>query len=244
MAKTISTIGPFPVDARHDLSYGLGKSSLRGLPRQLRRVAAACPVGQFSPPVTALLNEPPAMRSPRAPRLDPPPPMPIDFSIGSVICDWHVAQTKSREEMNFARSMLNQGIGYFLPMEKVKRRQSNGKWQVYSRLLFPGYVFFCGGPMERYSAQATGRICRIIVVADQGQIKRELQNLEWAVGNDAHIVTNIKEGERARVRLGHALEGQEGLVETISGKGVVILRITILNTSAVLEIDPDFLEPI
>ncbi len=157
---------------------------------------------------------------------------------------WWVAYTKSRFEKAFAWDMSNQGIGYFLPMRE-KTIFSGGRKRRVMIPLFSSYVFVCGNEHDRYSALATNRLCYMVDVNDQEQFVQELSRIEKVILSRAVIdnYPSLPEGALCRVISG-PMEGIEGVVLKRKGaKAQMVLEVTILGQSAVVEVDADLLLP-
>ena len=90
---------------------------------------------------------------------------------------WWIAHTKSRQEKKLAWDLKRLGIGYLLPMFTQRRRVGNG-WRRVRLPMFPGYVFAHGTGGDREAMLRTGRLCRVIDVADQRRLRRELAQIE------------------------------------------------------------------
>lgn len=156
---------------------------------------------------------------------------------------WWVVHTKARNEKALAWDLDREGIGYFLPLVKVKRRYGGRTFDL--RLpLFPSYVFMCGGEDERYSTLMTHRAAHVIQVVDQERIKQELRQIYMVVESEepVDLYPGIRRGRRCRV-VGGSLAGLEGVVLR-RGSCRVYVGIDALGQSAELEIDPALLEVI
>lgn len=158
---------------------------------------------------------------------------------------WWAAHTKARFEKAFARDMSCHGIGYFLPM-LGKTTFSGGRKRRVMIPLFTSYVFVCGTELDRYTALTTNRLCQIIEVTDQNSLVRELSRIEKALFNNV-VVDNYRQlpvGRRCRIVAG-PMEGTEGVVvERRDTKARMVLEVSILGQSAVMEIDADLLSPV
>jgi len=158
---------------------------------------------------------------------------------------WWAAHTKARFEKAFAWDMLCHGIGYFLPMWE-KTIFSGGRKRRVMMPLFTSYVFVCGTECDRHTALTTNRLCQMIEVSDQDGLVRELSRIEKALGSGA-VVDNypcLPVGNRCRVTAG-PMQGTEGVV--IERRDVIarmVLEVSILGQSAVVEVDADLLTPI
>jgi transcription antitermination factor NusG len=157
---------------------------------------------------------------------------------------WWIAHTKSRFEKAFVWDLLNGGINYFLPLcQRV--RISAGRKRTVMMPLFPGYVFFAGDEDARYRALLTHRLCNVIPVKNQNELRQELVSIEKAVEQNASLdlYPFAVVGRRCRVTAG-PFEGVEGIVASRSPKPRLMLRVSMLGQSVAMEIDLDLLEPV
>ncbi|OHB76298.1 MAG: hypothetical protein A2Z25_24085 [Planctomycetes bacterium RBG_16_55_9] len=157
---------------------------------------------------------------------------------------WWAAHTKSRFEKVFAWDMFDRGIGYFLPMRE-KTLFSGGRKRRVMMPLFASYVFVCGTERDRYTALTTNRLCQMIEVNDQEHFVRELSGIEKALMNRTIIdqYPRLPAGTRCRIISG-PMKGIEGVVvERRDTKAYMVLEISVLGQSAMVEVDTDLLAP-
>lgn len=157
---------------------------------------------------------------------------------------WWVAYTKSRFEKAFAWDLSDHGIGYFLPMRE-KTIFSGGRKRRIMMPLFASYVFVCGTELDRYTALATNRLCQMIEVSDQQGFVAELSRIEKALLSRAVIdhYPRLPVGVRCRIISG-PMEGIEGVVVARrDAKAHMVLEVSILGQSAVVEVEADLLTP-
>lgn len=155
---------------------------------------------------------------------------------------WHVLHVKSRQEKALADDLAVRGISYFLPL--VRHHRVYGRRKVVIEVpLFPGYLFLRGDLEEAYDADRTGRVARIIPVADQGRLAKELAGVQIAVAHDGRLdpYPYLKEGLPVRVRYG-PLEGLEGLIESRYKRDRLIIQVDVLGQGVSMEIDGACLE--
>jgi transcriptional antiterminator RfaH len=166
-------------------------------------------------------------------------------SLTELIGTWWVAHTKARFEKAFARDMSGHGIGYFLPMRE-KTFFSGGRKRRAMIPLFTSYLFVCGTEPDRYTALTTNRLCQMIDVIDQDGFVRELSRIEKALVSGAVVdhYSHLPVGNRCRIISG-PMRGTEGVVvERKDEKARMVLEVTILGQSAVVEVDADLLAPV
>jgi hypothetical protein len=165
-------------------------------------------------------------------------------SVRDVAGTWWVAHTKARFEKAFAADLAGRDIHYFLPyIERV--RFSGGRNRRLLIPLFKSYVFFCGGDGERHAALKTGRLCQVIPVHDQGRFISEIAALEQAVRNGVplHPYMGIAVGRRCRVTAG-PMENLCGVVIRVASTAHVVMEVKMLGQGALLELNPELLEPV
>ncbi|CAN5611270.1 UpxY family transcription antiterminator [soil metagenome] len=157
---------------------------------------------------------------------------------------WHVLYVKSRQEKALGDELAAMRIEYYLPLVRHPRFYGKKKSQV-ELPLFPGYLFLLGSLENVYSADRTKRVARIIHVADQGQLERDLENLNVALTSGAILRTHafLAKGTRVEVMAG-PLKGLQGVVDDPSKPRRLILQVEMLTSAASLEIDGALVQPI
>jgi len=157
---------------------------------------------------------------------------------------WWVAHTRSRQEKALARDLHDRGVGYFLPMQS-RTIVSGGRRRRVQKPFFPSYVFVCEGDDDRDAILKTNRVCQLMPVCDPKAMLAELSAIRGVLSDGAVIqhLPNLVEGSRCRVISG-PLRGIEGPVVRIRGRSSIFLRLTVIGQGALVEIDPDLLEPV
>ncbi|HEY1683606.1 MAG TPA: transcription termination/antitermination NusG family protein [Tepidisphaeraceae bacterium] len=156
--------------------------------------------------------------------------------------DWHVLQTKTRQEKILASTLQAMEITYFLPLRKNVRNY--GRKKQFSELpLFTGYLFVKGSLDDAYRADRTGRVAKIIPVPDQRTLDWELRNLKKALdsGTSLDPYPAIKVGVLVEVKSG-PLRGLQGFVEGRLPSNRIIFQIQMLGRAVSTEIDAALLE--
>jgi transcription antitermination factor NusG len=174
---------------------------------------------------------------------NPPILYPEVSSIDSIDGRWWVAHTKSRFEKAFAWDLIERKIGYFLPLVRRVHWRGGAK-RTFHVPLFTSYVFFYGSRQERADALGTDRLWRVIDVADQSNLVREMSHLHIALTASGSIERcRMRRGQKCRVN-GGPMQGFSGVVLEDSKVTRLVLQISILGQGFSLEIDRDLLEPI
>lgn len=158
--------------------------------------------------------------------------------------EWFVLHTKSRQEKALAKSLDAIGVVYFLPM--VTKACFHGKRKLtVDAPLFPSYVFLRGELDDAYTADRTKRIARVIRVADQERMDRELWNIYLALIHQAPLdpYPYLKKGIWVEVRSG-PFQGMQGIIEDRWKHDRIILQVETLGRALSVEVDGALLEPL
>lgn len=164
----------------------------------------------------------------------------IDRAVGS----WTVLHTRARCEKAVAGALQESSITHYLPL--IPSVRTYGRRAVcFTKPLFPGYVFMCGGTRERDLAWRTRRVARVLQVANQNQIRAELRQISRVVesGKAVQLYPYLREGRRCRIMAG-SLAGIEGVVLRRRSKSRMYISATVLGQSAVVEVDTVILEAV
>ncbi|MBI4718402.1 MAG: antitermination protein NusG [Planctomycetes bacterium] len=155
---------------------------------------------------------------------------------------WWVLHTKARNEKAVAADLQRLSAQYFLPLVRCRRRYG-GRIRDVDIPLFPGYVFLCGTPADRYHALRTHRVANVLEVGDQRRFVADLRQVQRVVESDepVDLFPRLVAGCRCRVIAG-SLVGLEGVVIRRRGPWRVYVGVEFLGQSAELEIDPSMLE--
>lgn len=157
---------------------------------------------------------------------------------------WYVFYTKARQEKAFARQLVGYGVPFFLPLTP-KVNLIRGR-KVRSLIpIFGGYIFLFVNEPERVKALTTNRVTNTLPVEDQQQLASDLRNVQQLIQADAPLTveSRIAAGQAVRIKSG-PMAGLEGVVEKRRGQSVLYVAVTMLQQSAMIEIDDYLLEPI
>jgi len=177
-------------------------------------------------------------------KLSENPPMlhPRVESLAQINGTWWVAHTNPRNEKALAWDLADRDITYFLPM--IQRTTfSGGRKRRGMMPLFSSYLFICGDEQTRYAVLRTDRVCNLIEVRDQQQLKTELTAIERV------LATNTPLTPCALPRIDDTVEVTKGPFRGIIGtvvrrQGVahLVLTVSILGRGVEMEIEGDLLE--
>ena len=175
---------------------------------------------------------------------NPPVLWPRDQAINEMAGYWWAVHVKPRQEKALAREIVRGCGGYFLPMYEKALHSKGRSWRSLV-VLFPGYLFFCGGEPDRIALLSTGRAVRLIPVPDRDRFVRELSAIERMIDNDMPIgpVSKLTRGRPCRIIDG-PLAGSEGVVERRQGRRRFVVMVSMLGQGAAVEVDAESLEPL
>jgi transcription antitermination factor NusG len=159
---------------------------------------------------------------------------------------WYVAHSRARNEKILAKQLTRLGIFNYLPLMRRRTRSPVTRRISQSMVpVFPGYVFFNGGPDQRYLCLRTNRVANVLDVSNQDQLVSELLHIQLLLAkNEAFLVTpRLQVGDWGRIIAG-PLRGLEGVVTHCSGRLRLSMNVTILGQSVNVEVDRDVVEPI
>lgn len=157
--------------------------------------------------------------------------------------DWVVAHTKPRCEKKLVQYCEREGIDSTLPCYRSPHRY-RGKTVVFSKPLFPGYVFLRSSSEQRRIIQQSDYIANLLTVTDQDLFDRQLREIMAALETDVEVRLSpaIGEGVRVQIKSG-PLRGLEGWVENRQGPTMVMLRLDFIGQAAAVKVDAWDLEP-
>ncbi len=175
----------------------------------------------------------------------PTPEAPAESSAASAdLPPWRVAHTRPRCEKKIAEKCLEDGLETSLPLYRSVKKY-RGKTVVFRKPLFPGYVFFRGGPTEVNRIRQDDNVANVLIPPDPAEFAAQLADILRALETDCEIrlAPHITNGVRVKIVTG-PLRGLEGIVDRRSGSLEVHLRLDFIGQSAALRVAADELEPI
>ena len=161
---------------------------------------------------------------------------------------WYLAYTKPRQEEIARVNLDQQGFESYLPLYKKFRKTEQGPVSIFEPM-FPRYIFFRPGKVGQSisSVRSTKGITTVVrfgfepAVIDDELLRRIRLLEEDRSHATLQDISQLKPGQT--VRLQHsALQGVEGLVQSVSSKRVAVL-LEILGRPAVVELEHHQVEP-
>ncbi|MFO7875691.1 MAG: transcription termination/antitermination NusG family protein [Desulfovermiculus sp.] len=157
---------------------------------------------------------------------------------------WRIAKVKSRREKSLARFLARENIGYYLPL--LMQRQAGQRKKRFSLIpVFSGYLFVKASDHERHQAMGSNHIASFIESRNQVRLVQELRQIHKALGQDTLVYPYhfIATGQKVRVVKG-PLRGLEGKVIKKGSSYRLVLSISELMQSVLVQIDADQVEPV
>jgi transcription antitermination factor NusG len=154
---------------------------------------------------------------------------------------WFALVVKPRFDKAVAQALESKGYETLVPVYKKSHRYG-GRSKHFELPLFPGYVCCRFDVQARLPILTTPGVIRVLGVRN-GPIPlsdREINSLQAAIKSQLPVQPYpfVNAGQRVRINSG-VLAGVEGIVLGIKGELRLVLSITLLQRSVLLEIDRD-----
>ncbi len=155
---------------------------------------------------------------------------------------WYLAYTKPRQEDIAKLNLDQQGFETYLPLYKKFKKTEQGPVSVFEPM-FPRYLFFKPGRAEQSisTVRSTKGVTTLVrfgfepAVIDEELLRRIRQIEEDRDHATLVELSQLKPGQA--VRLQHtALQGVEGLIQSVSSKRVAVL-LEILGSPVVVQLE-------
>lgn len=161
----------------------------------------------------------------------------------SLAAPWSILHVRSRQEKVVADALAAGGVAHFLPLS-TQTKYYNHRKRVSELPLFPGYLFVRAAPEPLWGAMPTGKVVRLISVADQNGLVADLLQVHRAISEGSGLtrVARVPVGSPVRVSSG-PLRDIIGVVERVGGRGRLVIGVRALGQGVSVEIESDLLEP-
>jgi transcription antitermination factor NusG len=164
---------------------------------------------------------------------------------GSERLDWFAIAVKPRHEKRVAYVLDTKGYETFVPLYKHRHRRVSGV-RDFDLPLFPGYVFSRFDLLQRLPVVITPGVNRILGVgATPTPVDaREITSLRTALDKalSAKTLPFFHAGGKVRICQG-PLQGVDGIVVLVRGTPRIVLSVTLLQRSVLVEVDSNWLVP-
>ena len=155
---------------------------------------------------------------------------------------WFVAHTRPRCEKKLVQVCERAGISATLPCYRAAHKY-RGKTVVFSKPLFPGYVFLQMSGDMRAKVLQGDHVANLLEVFDQDLFVQQLNEILRALETDQEIRLAPMIGTGARVKIKQGpLRGIEGWVESRYGMNTVLLRLDFIGQAAAVKMEAGELE--
>jgi transcription antitermination factor NusG len=164
---------------------------------------------------------------------------PANQFTGAGQLQWYALAVKPRYDKAVARTLAGKGYQTLVPLYK-KRRQYTSRYMDSELPLFPGYVFCRFHPLRRLPILTTPGVTQIL-----GAGNRPIPLCESEIGSLLKAIESrlpiepfpyLEAGQKVRINQG-ALAGVEGVVVGSRQRPRLVLSITLLQRSVLLEVD-------
>ena len=155
---------------------------------------------------------------------------------------WQCLYTRPRHEKSLARTCERHGVRQYLPLVKTARHYGNRTRESWLPL-FPGYLFCCANPAQSYDLSKEDNLLSTFAVYDQEKLLMELREVHKALAASARSrkAPYLAEGRRVRITQG-PFRDIVGVVLESRKHCRVLLNVTLIRQSVLLEVDAENLE--
>jgi transcription antitermination factor NusG len=155
---------------------------------------------------------------------------------------WTAVYCKPRQEKALAWDLVRRDVTYYLPMV-LRQTSSGGRRRRNLYPLFPSYLFFAGGEVERLAVLKTERVVRLIEInpTQQTQFQREIKYLDAALQcfpESIELYPRLVPGACVRITAG-PMRDVEGVIIQSHNKRKLWLGVSVLGVGATVEIHAD-----
>ena len=154
---------------------------------------------------------------------------------------WFALSVTVRHEKTVSQILRNKGFETFLPLY-TRRHQYARRVREFEMPLFPGYLFCHLDPRARLPILTTPGVLRMV---GAGKLpipveSSEILSLKTAVDAGLPMTPHPfwQSGQRGRITVG-PLAGVQGLIVKVRNSVRLILSVTLLQRSVLLEVDAD-----
>ena len=160
--------------------------------------------------------------------------------------EWYALRVKSRREKYVANCACNKGYDVFLPVYGHRHRWSD-RFKIVELPLFPGYVF-CR--LDRAQRVPLLMIPGVLHIVSTGKSPVPIDDMEIdaiRAATDSQLTVEpypfVGVGQRVRLQRG-PLKGFEGILLAGPDHRRVVISLSVLKRSVVLEVEPWWISPV
>lgn len=156
---------------------------------------------------------------------------------------WFVCHTKPRCEKKFADLLEREQFERYLALIESVRRYGTQK-KVFTKPLFPGYVFAQISPEKKTRIYQQDLLVRALMVENEPLFLAQLADVKavCASGYEAALHPLIRKGTRVRVS-GGPLHGLEGYVDDPANPRGIVVSVDVLQQGLLVRLPLESLQP-
>lgn len=157
---------------------------------------------------------------------------------------WFACHTKPRTEKKFAALLAAEKFEHYLPLIESVRRYGTQR-KVFTKPLFPGYVFTRIEPAKKARIYQQDLLVRALVVDNEAAFLGQLEAVRavCASGLEAALHPLLKKGTRVRVTDG-PLKNLEGYVDDPANPRGIVLSVDVLQQGLLVRLPLESLQPL
>jgi transcriptional antiterminator RfaH len=150
---------------------------------------------------------------------------------------WCCLHTLPRQEKAAARDLRSRGVSYYLPQVVHEDRTPQGRKTRSVIPLFTSYLFLCGTEQDRRDALRGNRLVKVLEVANQEQLVRDLRQIHRMLASGVAVVPEpvMPVGARVRITTG-PLAGIEGTVTRRGKRDQFVAVVEFLGRGATVDL--------
>lgn len=158
---------------------------------------------------------------------------------------WWAVYTRSRQEKELMRALVNMAIPFYCPIIPHRYRSPAGRVRTSHLPLFTNYVFMYADGFHRYQALKTNLISKTIEVTDGPQLIHDLRQIQRLIqlGMPLSIESKLMPGRKVRIKTG-PLNGMEGVILKRQGTDFLFVAVNFLQQGALVKLEGDDVEPV
>lgn len=170
------------------------------------------------------------------------PALSLDEELGTAaVRRWFALSVAPRHEKTVSHTLNHKGFETFLPLF-TRRHRYERRIRQFELPLFPGYVFCRSDPATRLPILTTPGVLRIVgagripVPVDEDEVRSLQRAMEAGVVMSPYPFW--QSGQTGRIISG-PLAGIEGTIASVKNSFRLVLSVTLLQRSVLLDIDSD-----
>lgn len=157
---------------------------------------------------------------------------------------WFACHTKPRAEKKFTALMAREKLDHYLALLESVRRYGTQR-KVFTKPLFPGYVFVRILPEKKERIYQQDLLVRALPVENEALFLRQLEDVKaiCASGYEAALHPLIHRGTKVKVA-GGPLQGIEGYVDDPANPRGIVVSVDVLQQGLLVRLPLENLQPL